>query len=56
MQTVTLLVPKFNNINARTMCEICSKLMIKTPVFNVNFERILHIVLVFPLLTLNKYI
>ena len=37
------------------MCEICSKLMIKTPVFNVNFERILHIVLVFPLLTLNKY-
>ena len=42
------------------MCEVCSKLAIKTPerrhlcrVF-INFEQISHIVLVFPLLTLNK--
>ena len=44
------------------MCEICSKLKIKTPeqrqrrrsdVFIVNFEHILHLVLVFLLLTLN---
>ena len=45
------------------MCEVCSKLTKKTPerrhcrrsgVFIVNFERISHIVLVFPLLILNK--
>ena len=45
------------------MCEICPKLTIKTPerrqqrrsgVFIVNIEQISHIVLVFPLLTLNK--
>ena len=44
------------------MCEIYSKLTRKTPesqwcrsgVFIVNFEKISHIVLVFPLLTLNK--
>ena len=50
-----------NNGNTRTTCKICSKLT--TPewrqwrlcgVFTVNFEQILHIVLVFPLLTLNK--
>ena len=44
------------------MCEICSKLTIQTPeqrewrrsgVFIVNFEHILHLVLVFLLLTLN---
>ena len=47
------------------MCETCSKLTIKTPerfqqpqrhsfgIFTVNFEQIQHIVLVFPLLTLN---
>ena len=44
------------------MCEICSKLTIKTQewrqwrrygVFIVNFEQILHISMVFPLLTLN---
>ena len=47
-------------------CEIGSKLPIKTPekrqrrqlrrfgLFIVNFEQISHIVLVFPLLTLNK--
>ena len=41
--------------------EICSKSTIKIPdrrssVFIVNFEQILHIVLVFPLFTLNKQI
>ena len=37
------------------MCEICSKLTIKTPdVFIVNFEHILHLVLFFPLLTLSR--
>ena len=54
---------KINNGNARTVCEICSELAIKTPeprqwhrsgVFIVNFEQISHIVLVFPLLPLNK--
>ena len=49
---------KINNGTTRTMCEICSKLKIKTPkertclhhssVFIVNFEQILQIVLVFP--------
>ena len=56
-------MPKFNNKNTRTRCEICSKLTIKTPersqwrrsgVFIVNFEHILHLVLVFLLLTLNR--
>ena len=46
-------------------CEICLKLTIKTPeqrhwhrsdVFIVNFEQISDVVLVFPLLALNKYI
>ena len=45
------------------MCEICSKLIIRTPeqchqrrsgVFIGNFEQILHIALVFLLFTLNK--
>ena len=45
------------------MCEICSKLTIKTPeqrqwrrsgVFIVNFEHISHLVLVFLLLTLSR--
>ena len=49
---------KVNNGNNRTMGEICSKLTIKAPerrqprrssVFTVNFEQILHILLVFPL-------
>ena len=39
---------KVNNGNTRTMCEISSKLTV------VNFEHVSHIVLVFPLLTLNK--
>ena len=47
------------------MCEICSKLTIKTlerhhwrcsDLFIVNFEQISHIILVFPLLTLDKKI
>ena len=50
---------KVNNGNNRTMCEICSKLTLKTPerryqrcsgVFIVNFEQISFIILVFPLL------
>ena len=53
---------KVNNRNARTRCEICAKLTIKTPerrhwrrsgVFIVNFEHMSHLVLVFLLLTLN---
>ena len=53
-----------NNIeNTRTTYEICSELTIITPerpdeclsgAFTVNFEQILHIILVFLLLTLNK--
>ena len=51
---------RVNNRNTRTRCEICSNLTIKTPewrqwrrsgVFIVNFEDILHLVLVFLLLT-----
>ena len=51
-----------NNKGTRTRCEICSKLIIKTPerhqwrrydVFIVNFESISHLVLMFLLLTLN---
>ena len=54
---------KVNNRNTRLMCEICSKLNIKTPerrhwrrsgVFIVNLEHISHLVLVFLLFTLNK--
>ena len=54
---------KVNNRNTRTKCEIYSKLTIKTPershwrrsgVSIVNFEDILHLVLVFPLLTLSR--
>ena len=54
---------KFSNRNTRTRCEICSKLTIKTleqchwcrsGVFIVNFEHILHLGLVFLLLTLNR--
>ena len=57
------LMLKVNNKNIRTRCKICSKLTIKTPeqrqwrrsgVFIVNFEHILHLALVFLLLTLNK--
>ena len=53
---------KVNKRN-RKICEMCSKLTIKTPerrherhsrVLIVNFEFISHIPLVFPFLTLNK--
>ena len=53
---------KVNKRNTRTRCEVCSKLTIKTPerrywhcsgVLIVNFEHILHFVLIFLLLTLN---
>ena len=56
------LLAQMNNRNTRTRCEICSKLIIKTPerpqwrrsgVFIVNFEHISHLFLVFLLLTLN---
>ena len=56
---------KFNNENSKTMCVICSKWTIKIPeqrqwccfgVFIVNFEHIPHIVRVFSLLSLNKFI
>ena len=55
-------LPKVNNRNTRTRCEICSKLTIKiserrqwrrSGVFIVNFEYISHLALVFLLLTLN---
>ena len=54
---------KFKNRITRTMYEICTKWTIKTPersqwrrsgVFIVDFEQILHIVLVFPLLISSK--
>ena len=58
---VRFYLPKDNNRNTKTMDEICSKLIIKAPerrqwrhsgVFIVDFEQILHIILVFLLLTL----
>ena len=60
--TAGIYLLKFNNRNTRTMCEICSKLTMKTPerrhwrrsgVFIVKFKHISHLVLVFILLTLN---
>ena len=53
--------PAINNRNTRTRCEICSKSPIKIPerrqwrVFIVNFEHISHLVLVFLLLALSKW-
>ena len=47
---------KVNNKNTRKRYEICSKLTIKTGVFIVNFEHILHIFLLLLLSTLNKQI
>ena len=60
---VCIYLSKINCGNIRSMCDICSKLTVKTPerrqfgrssVFIVNFEQISHIILVFPLLTLNN--
>ena len=54
-----------NKVNTSTRCEICSKLTIKTleqrqwhrsGVFNVNFEPISHLVLVFLLLNFEHVI
>ena len=50
---------KVINRNTRTVNEICSQLIIKAPVrvsgaSIVNFEQILHAVLMFPLITLSK--
>ena len=59
---VAIYMLKVDNRNTRVRCEICSKLTMKTPercqwrrpgAFIVNFEYILHLVLVFLLLTLN---
>ena len=56
---------KVNYKNTRIRCEICSKLTIKTPerrywcrfgVFIVNIEYISHLVLLFLLLTLSRYV
>ena len=44
-----------NNRNTRTRCEICLKLTINS-VFSVNFEDISHLVLVFLLSILDKYL
>ena len=47
---------KVNNAATRTLCKIYLNFPIKTcGVFIVNFEHISHLFLVFPLLTLNKY-
>lgn len=55
---------RFSNGCTRVMCVIFSKLTLMTPeqcqwprcgIFLVNFEKILHLVLIFPLLTLSKY-
>ena len=54
-----------NNKNARRRCEVCSKLTKKTPERRqwqwrhsgsciINFEHILHLALVFSLLTLGR--
>ena len=54
---VDICLLKVDNRNTRTMCEICSKLTIKTPErLFVNFEHISHLVLVFLLLTLNMHL
>ena len=60
---ISIYLCKLHNENTRPMCEISSKLVIKTPerrhwngsgAFIGNCEHILHIFPVFPLLTLNK--
>ena len=62
MTAAGIYLVKVNNRNTRARREICSKLTIKTlerrqwrryGVFNVNFEHISQLVLVFLLLTLN---
>ena len=55
---------EINHVNNKSICNICSKLTIKTPewrhwrrsgIFIVISQNVSHMVLVFPLLTLNKY-
>ena len=64
MFTVGICMFKVNNRNTRARCKICSKLTIKTPerrhwrnsaVFIVNFEHISHLLLVFILLNLSRW-
>ena len=64
VNSVGIYLLKINNRNTRTMCDKCSKLIIKTPeprqwplsgVFIVNFKHILLLILVFLLLTLNIF-
>ena len=51
-------------VKNRTMCAVCSKLTIKKPegcrrrsaAFLINIKQISHIVLIFPLFTLNEQI
>ena len=54
---------KINNGKTRTVCEVSSELIIKTPerchrlhscVFVFNFEQVSHIVLAFPMFPWNK--
>ena len=61
---VSIYLFKVNNTNTKTRCKICSNLTIKTPerrqwrrsgIFIVNFEHISQLVLVFLLLTLNRW-
>ena len=63
LSSVDMYLFKVNNGNTRTICEIGSKLTIKTTeqrhwrrsgVFIVDFEPVSHIVLVFPLLALTS--
>ena len=50
-------MPKVNNTNTRTRCEVCSKSTIKTFRFeHLYFEHIAHLVLVFLLLNFSKEI
>ena len=62
--TADIYLLKINNGNTKTMYEICPWLTLKTPewrhcrrsgVFIATFEQISHIVLVFRLLTINKW-
>ena len=60
--SASIYLAKVNCGNTSIMCKICSKLTLKAPkqshsgVFIVNFQNISHIVLVFPLFTLNKQV
>ena len=51
--SAAIILAQVNNWNNRIICETCLTLTIKKP-GDFNFEQILHIILGFPLLTLNK--